>query len=253
MLAAVRRRAPSPGAHTRAPGRRDHPGDQGDSPLSEPLTASRAASASRAATAALSAKERMRQSWATHARANLPRRLGVGRRAFGTVAPCLHHRRRRDRLVPSGATLRRCVEPLLAMDRVRTTVVDNASPDDTLDTISDLPVEVYPGRGVRAGSRMGATSARLAGAAPLLILRQPRRQTIHHAALAAILGAPGHARERDPVASMVALRISSPPAFVANSRRRSPLPWGLRDVQACFLQLPGRAERVLDGTSSFWV
>jgi len=38
----------------------------------------------------------------------------------------------------SAATLRGCVEPLAALPHVRVTVVDNASPDDSIATIEDI-------------------------------------------------------------------------------------------------------------------
>lgn len=41
----------------------------------------------------------------------------------------------------SGDTLRGCVEPLAGVDGVNVIVVDNASPDDPLPTIADLPVQ----------------------------------------------------------------------------------------------------------------
>jgi GT2 family glycosyltransferase len=42
----------------------------------------------------------------------------------------------------SSDTLRACVEPLTRLPYVATTVVDNASPDDSAATISDLPIEI---------------------------------------------------------------------------------------------------------------
>jgi N-acetylglucosaminyl-diphospho-decaprenol L-rhamnosyltransferase len=44
----------------------------------------------------------------------------------------------------SGAELRACVEPLAGQAGVRVIVVDNASSDDSLEAVADLPVEVVP-------------------------------------------------------------------------------------------------------------
>jgi N-acetylglucosaminyl-diphospho-decaprenol L-rhamnosyltransferase len=44
----------------------------------------------------------------------------------------------------SGRELRACVEPLAGQPDVRVIIVDNASNDDSLEAVADLPVEVVP-------------------------------------------------------------------------------------------------------------
>jgi GT2 family glycosyltransferase len=61
----------------------------------------------------------------------------------------------------SRSTLRACVEPLTNVAGVTVTVVDNASPDDALATIADLPVQtIRAGRngGFSSGCNLGAAS-----------------------------------------------------------------------------------------------
>jgi N-acetylglucosaminyl-diphospho-decaprenol L-rhamnosyltransferase len=70
------------------------------------------------------------------------------------------------------ATLRACVEPLMALPGVAVTVVDNDSPDGSLEAVSDLPVQaIQSGRnaGFGAGCNIGAA----AGSAPLILLVNP--------------------------------------------------------------------------------
>jgi N-acetylglucosaminyl-diphospho-decaprenol L-rhamnosyltransferase len=62
----------------------------------------------------------------------------------------------------SRAELRGSVQPLAAIEGVRTVVVDNASTDDSVASIADLPVEVLAlsenngfGAGCNAGWRRG--------------------------------------------------------------------------------------------------
>jgi len=69
-------------------------------------------------------------------------------------------------------TLRECVEPLLALPGVAVTVVDNDSPDRSLDAVEGLPVRaIQSGRnaGFGAGCNVGAA----AGDAPLLLFVNP--------------------------------------------------------------------------------
>ena len=58
----------------------------------------------------------------------------------------------------SARTLRCCVESLVAVDEVRVLVVDNASQDGSLDTVSDLSAEMVPqpdNRGFAHGCNVG--------------------------------------------------------------------------------------------------
>lgn len=69
-------------------------------------------------------------------------------------------------------TLRACVEPLLALDDVAVTVVDNDSPDDALSAIADLPVRAIRS-GRNAGFGAGCNIGVGAGSAPLVLLLNP--------------------------------------------------------------------------------
>jgi GT2 family glycosyltransferase len=72
----------------------------------------------------------------------------------------------------SGQTLRGCVEPLSQMPEVRVTVVDNASPDDALDTVADLPIELI--RSARNGGfSYGCNLGAARGSAPFLLFLNP--------------------------------------------------------------------------------
>jgi N-acetylglucosaminyl-diphospho-decaprenol L-rhamnosyltransferase len=72
----------------------------------------------------------------------------------------------------SAATLRECVTSLLAIPGVAVTVVDNASPDDTLATIEDLDAETIRSSrngGFSYGCNLGAAR----GNAPFLLFLNP--------------------------------------------------------------------------------
>lgn len=72
----------------------------------------------------------------------------------------------------SGATLRECVTSLLAIPGVAVTVVDNASPDDTLATIEDLDAEMIRAPrngGFSYGCNLGAAR----GDAPFVLFLNP--------------------------------------------------------------------------------
>jgi N-acetylglucosaminyl-diphospho-decaprenol L-rhamnosyltransferase len=116
----------------------------------------------------------------------------------------------------SGATLRGCVEPLLALPHVRTTVVDNASPDDTLDAIAGLPVELIRAErngGFSYGCNLGAAS----GEAPYLLFVNPDAR-IDATALDALL----EVLAAHPEAGLVGPRILEPGGRLSYSRRRFP-------------------------------
>jgi len=116
----------------------------------------------------------------------------------------------------SGATLRGCVEPLLALPHVRTTVVDNASPDDTVDAVAGLPLQLIRSPrngGFSFGCNLGAAN----GDAPYLLFLNPDAR-IDAAALDALLAA----LEADPGAGLVGPRILEPGGELAFSRRRFP-------------------------------
>ena len=72
----------------------------------------------------------------------------------------------------SRAELRGCVEPLSALEGVQTVVVDNASTDDSVASIADLPVEVLAlaeNRGFGAGCNAGWRR----GEAPFVLFLNP--------------------------------------------------------------------------------
>ncbi len=69
-------------------------------------------------------------------------------------------------------TLRACVEPLAGLDGISVIVVDNASPDRSLEAIADLPVHAIASednRGFGAGCNLGLA----AGAAPFVLFLNP--------------------------------------------------------------------------------
>jgi N-acetylglucosaminyl-diphospho-decaprenol L-rhamnosyltransferase len=69
-------------------------------------------------------------------------------------------------------TLRSCVAPLAGTQGVRVIVVDNASPDDALETIADLDVTVVRA-GRNGGFSFGCNLGAAAGDAPFLLLLNP--------------------------------------------------------------------------------
>jgi GT2 family glycosyltransferase len=69
-------------------------------------------------------------------------------------------------------TLRDCVEPLIALPGVAVTVVDNASPDDSLAVVADLPVRAIQS-GRNAGFGAGCNLGMAAGSAPLVLFINP--------------------------------------------------------------------------------
>ena len=69
-------------------------------------------------------------------------------------------------------TLRRCVEPLVALPWVDTTVVDNDSPDRSADVVADLPLRLV--RSPRNGGfAYGCNLGSAAGSAPYVLLLNP--------------------------------------------------------------------------------
>ena len=72
----------------------------------------------------------------------------------------------------SRATLRNCVEPIVAMPGVTVTVVDNASPDALLDAIDDLPVQRLEAR-YNGGFAFACNLGMALGRAPLVLFLNP--------------------------------------------------------------------------------
>jgi N-acetylglucosaminyl-diphospho-decaprenol L-rhamnosyltransferase len=117
----------------------------------------------------------------------------------------------------SAATLRGCVEPLTALPHVRVTVVDNASPDDSVATIADLAgvdiVRAPRNGGFAYGCNLGVARGR----APYLLFLNPdaRIDAASLAALAAVL-------EADPKTALAGPRILDDDGSLAYSLRRFP-------------------------------
>jgi GT2 family glycosyltransferase len=116
----------------------------------------------------------------------------------------------------SAATLRGCVQPLTEMPGVRVTVVDNASPDDSVATISDLDATVVRAPrngGFSYGCNLGARG----GSAPYLLFLNPDARLDAEAldALVAVL-------RDDPSAGLVGPRIRDEDGRLAFSVRRFP-------------------------------
>ena len=116
----------------------------------------------------------------------------------------------------SAGTLRGCVAPLAAQPDVRVTVVDNASPDRSLDTLAGLDVGVIRSPhngGFSYGCNLGAAR----GEAPYLLFLNPDAR-IDAEGLAALRAA----LESDPSAGLVAPRILDEDGTLAWSIRRFP-------------------------------
>lgn len=116
----------------------------------------------------------------------------------------------------SARTLRGCVGALTAIDGVSVIVVDNASPDDSMETIADLPVRAVRATrngGFAAGCNLGAAQ----GSAPYVLLLNPDAcigaEDVH--ALAEVL-------DDDPRAGIAAPRILEDDGSLAYSLRRFP-------------------------------
>ncbi len=69
-------------------------------------------------------------------------------------------------------TLRDCVEPLVGLPAVSVTVVDNGSPDRSLEAIADLPVQAIDS-GRNGGFGFGCNLGMAAGSAPFVLFLNP--------------------------------------------------------------------------------
>jgi N-acetylglucosaminyl-diphospho-decaprenol L-rhamnosyltransferase len=69
-------------------------------------------------------------------------------------------------------TLRDCVEPLVGLPGVSVTVVDNASPDRSLEAIADLPVQAIDS-GRNGGFAFGCNLGMAASSAPFVLFLNP--------------------------------------------------------------------------------
>jgi N-acetylglucosaminyl-diphospho-decaprenol L-rhamnosyltransferase len=111
-------------------------------------------------------------------------------------------------------TLRACVEPLLALPGVAVTVVDNDSPDGSLQTVADLPVRaIQSGRnaGFGAGCNLGAAE----GSAPLVLFVNPDA-AIEADALARMIAV----LDAEPDVALVGPRLIDEDGALMHSMRR---------------------------------
>jgi N-acetylglucosaminyl-diphospho-decaprenol L-rhamnosyltransferase len=118
----------------------------------------------------------------------------------------------------SAEHLRGCVEPLSRMEGVRAIVADNASSDDCLATIADLPVLALP-LGRNGGFSHGCNAGWRAGDAPYVLFLNPDARIDERSlrALAGVLDA----NER---VGLVGPRIVHDDGSLALSQRRFPRP-----------------------------
>lgn len=112
------------------------------------------------------------------------------------------------------ATLRACVQPLTQRPAVSVTVVDNASPDRSLEAVDDLPVQRIAAGGnlgFGAGCNLGAAGGR----APYILLLNPDARLTDGALerLCAVLDA-------DPGVALAGPRLLAPDGALMHSMRR---------------------------------
>jgi N-acetylglucosaminyl-diphospho-decaprenol L-rhamnosyltransferase len=117
----------------------------------------------------------------------------------------------------SAATLRGCVEPLAALPSVRVTVVDNASPDDSVETIADLAAVDVVRAPRNGGFAYGCNLGVARGTSPYLLFLNPDAR-IDGASLDALVAV----LEADAEAGLVAPRILDDDGSLAYSLRRFP-------------------------------
>ena len=117
----------------------------------------------------------------------------------------------------SAATLRGCVEPLAALPHVRVTVVDNASPDDSIATIEDIAAVDIVRAPRNGGFAYGCNLGVARGSAPYVLFLNPdaRIDEASLAALTAVLDA-------DPKTALAGPKILDDDGSLAYSLRRFP-------------------------------
>ncbi|MGZ8649474.1 MAG: glycosyltransferase family 2 protein [Solirubrobacteraceae bacterium] len=113
-------------------------------------------------------------------------------------------------------TLRACVDPLLAQPDVAVIVVDNDSPDGSLDAVQDLPLQaIQSGRnaGFGAGCNLGAA----AGSSPYVLFVNPDAAMTGEALSRMIA-----ALEAEPDVALVGPRLVDESGELMHSVRRYP-------------------------------
>jgi N-acetylglucosaminyl-diphospho-decaprenol L-rhamnosyltransferase len=111
-------------------------------------------------------------------------------------------------------TIRACVEPLLRTPGVAVTVVDNASPDASLEAIAELPLRAVQSRrnaGFGAGCNLGVAC----GCAPLVLLLNPDAE-MQADALERMVAA----LEAEPDVALVGPRLLAEDGSLVHSMRR---------------------------------
>lgn len=128
----------------------------------------------------------------------------------------------------SRETLRGCVEPFASMPLVDVFVVDNASQDGSLETVSDLPAHVLP-QGENRGFAAGCNEGWRAGSAPLVLFLNPDAR-LDERSLRELV----HVLDADPSIGIAGPRLLAGDGRLQLSQRRFP---ALRSTfaQALFL------------------
>lgn len=109
-----------------------------------------------------------------------------------------------------------CVAPLAGAEDVHVVVVDNASPDGSLEAVRHLPVDAIP-RAVNEGFAAGCNAGWRAGSAPYVLLLNPDA-TIAPTALRRLV----QVLEEEESVGAVAPRIVEPDGSLHFSQRRFP-------------------------------
>ena len=112
--------------------------------------------------------------------------------------------------------LRACVEPLCTLDNVSVIVVDNASPDNSLEALDGLPVTAIASA-VNGGFAYGCNRGFRAGSAPFVLLLNPDA-TIDGESLSQLVAV----LESDERVGAVAPRIIASDGSLDFSQRRFP-------------------------------
>jgi len=116
----------------------------------------------------------------------------------------------------SRSHLRTCVALLAGLPDVHVIVVDNASSDGSLDTVSDLPLTAIP-RGENSGFAAGCNAGWRAGEAPYVLFLNPDASLDEQSLRTLVTNL-----EQAPALGAAAPRIEHPDGSLAWSQRRFP-------------------------------